>query len=315
VTRVCATTADTFIGPLPLAAYGTSFAAAASGTRRRTWGNDDKNVGRPAVTGRGRGHTLLHVDRVIEGTAPAPVQPRRRVSGPVVAGVLIAALGLGIAIGVIALKVRQHDNAAFIRPTGIPSVVPTKTADLMQLSPVPHVAASNFTLTDQAGHSMSMASLHGKVVVMEFMDPHCTDICPIVSQEFIEAYRDLSPAARSRVVFLAVNVNEYHTKVSEMAAFTNEQHLNTVPTWHFLTGAVPELKSIWHAYGIEVEAPSPNADVIHSSFMFFIDPQGKERYLADPMVDHTKSGASYLPLSQQTAWGRGIAMMANQLAR
>jgi hypothetical protein len=32
-------------------------------------------------------------------------------------------------------------------------------------------------------------------------------------------------------------------------------------------------------------------------------------------VDHTKSGASYLPLSQQTDWGRGIAMMANQLAR
>ena len=271
--------------------------------------------GRPGATLRRRGITLLHVDRVMEDTAAAPVQPRRRVPGVVVAGILIAALGLGIAIGVVALNVRRHHNADVIRPSGIPAIVPTKTADLMQLSPVPHVAASDFTLTDQAGHSMSMASLHGKVVVMEFMDPHCTDICPIVSQEFIEAYRDLSPAARSRVVFLAVNVNEYHTKVSEMAAFTSEQHLNTVPTWHFLTGAVPELKSIWHAYGIEVEAPSPSADVIHSSFMFFINPQGRETYLADPMVDHTKSGASFLPIGQQTAWGHGIAMVANQLAR
>jgi cytochrome oxidase Cu insertion factor (SCO1/SenC/PrrC family) len=255
------------------------------------------------------------VDGAIDSTAPVPGQPRRRTSGVVIAGILVAALGLGVAIGLVAFKVRQHDNAALIRPTGIPSIVPTQTADLMQLSPVPHVAASNFTLTDQAGHAMSMASLQGKVVVMEFMDPHCTDICPIVSQEFIEAYRDLTPAARARVVFLAVNVNEYHTKVSEMAAFTDEQHLNAVPTWHFLTGPVPALKSIWHAYGEEVEDPGPNADVIHSSFMFFIDPQGKERYLADPMVDHTKSGASYLPLSQQTAWGHGIAMVANQLAR
>ncbi len=193
----------------------------------------------------------------MEDTAPAPVQPRRRVPGVVVAGILVAALGLGIGIGVVALKVSQHDKANVIRPSGIPAIVPTRTADLMQLSPIPHVAASNFTLTDQGGRSMSMAGLKGKAVVMEFMDPHCTDICPIVSQEFIEAYRDLTPAARARVVFLAVNVNEYHTKVSEMAAFTDEQHLNTVPTWHFLTGAVPELKSIWHAYGVEVDGPQP----------------------------------------------------------
>jgi len=251
----------------------------------------------------------------VDSSLPAPAQPRRRVPAAVIAGVLVAALGLGIAIGVIALKARQHSNAAFIRPSGIPAALPTKTADLMQLSPIPHVGASNFTLTDQAGHSLSMASLRGKVVVMEFMDPHCTDICPIVSQEFIEAYRDLTPAARGQVVFLAVNVNEYHTKVSEMAAFTDEQHLNTVPTWRFLTGSVAALRSIWHAYGEEVEAPSPNADIIHSSFMYFIDPQGKERYLANPMVDHTKSGGSYLPLSQQTAWGKGIAIVAGQLAR
>ena len=46
----------------------------------------------------------------------------------------------------------------------------------------------------------------GKVVVLEFMDPHCTDIYPIVSQEFIDAYHDLGRAAGD-VVFAAVNVN------------------------------------------------------------------------------------------------------------
>jgi len=46
---------------------------------------------------------------------------------------------------------------------------------------------------------MSMASLRGKVVVLEFMDPHGTNICPIVSHEFIDAYKDRG-AARARVV-------------------------------------------------------------------------------------------------------------------
>lgn len=61
----------------------------------------------------------------------------------------------------------------------------------MQLSPVPVTRAPGFTLTDQDGQAMSLASLRGRAVVLEFMDPHCTDICPIVSREFIDAYRDL----------------------------------------------------------------------------------------------------------------------------
>lgn len=48
--------------------------------------------------------------------------------------------------------------------------------------------------------------------------------------------------------------------------------------------------------------------------MYFIDPQGRERFLADPMVDHTASGSAYLPTSQLASWGHGIALVARQLA-
>jgi hypothetical protein len=33
------------------------------------------------------------------------------------------------------------------------------------------------------------------------------------------------------------------------------------------------------------------------------------------MADHTSSGASYLPAGQITAWGQGIAQVAEALAR
>jgi hypothetical protein len=74
------------------------------------------------------------------------------------------------------------------------------------------------------------------------------------------------------------------------------------------------LLAVWQAYDEAVEAPGPNADVIHSSLMYFIDPQGRERFLASPMADHTASGASYLPAGQLSAWGQGIALVARQLA-
>ena len=183
----------------------------------------------------------------------------------------------------------------------------------MGLSPVPVRPAPDFTLTDQAGQAMSLASFRGRVVVLEFMDPHCTDICPIVSQEFISAYRDLGGRA-SHVVFAAVNVNRYHLSVAEVAAFSREQQLTTVPSWHFLTGSYPSLRAVWQSYEVAVDAPSRNADVIHSSLVYFIDPQGRERFLASPMADHTASGSSYLPAGQLASWARGIALVARQLA-
>ena len=68
--------------------------------------------------------------------------------------------------------------------------------------------APGFTLTDQDGRVLPLSAFRGKVVVLEFMDPHCTDICPIVSAEFTNA------------VFAAVNVNQYHHGVADVAAYS-----------------------------------------------------------------------------------------------
>jgi cytochrome oxidase Cu insertion factor (SCO1/SenC/PrrC family) len=144
------------------------------------------------------------------------------------------------------------------------------------------------------------------------MDPHCTDICPIVSQEFVDAYRDLGVSA-SHVVFLAVNVNQYFASVSNMASFSQAHGLGVIPSWHFVTGSVAALKQVWREYGIAVEAPNPTADIIHTSVVYFIDPKGRERYLGSPMDDHTASGAAFLPASQLNSWGQGLSLVSQDL--
>jgi protein SCO1 len=239
--------------------------------------------------------------------------PSRRGPGLAIIAVAVAVMILAATAAYAVTRARQHQAAAGLRPSGIPASVSTSLANLMQLSPVPVTSAPGFTLTDQGGHAMSLASLRGRVVVLEFMDPHCTDICPIVSQEFLDAYRDLGASA-PRVLFVAVNVNRYHLRVADVAAFSGEQRLTQIPAWHFLTGSYPSLRAVWRAYQIQVDAPGPDADVIHSSQMYFIDPQGRERFLADPMVDHTASGSSYLPANQLASWGLGIALVARHLA-
>jgi cytochrome oxidase Cu insertion factor (SCO1/SenC/PrrC family) len=116
-------------------------------------------------------------------------------------------------------------------------------------------------------------------------------------------------------VFAAVNVNPYHPAVSAVAQFSRAHQLVTIPGWHFFTGPVPVLRATWHDYNIFVQAQGPNADIIHGSEIYFIDPRGRERYLASPMADHTKAGSAYLPADQIASWGRGIALVARDLAQ
>ena len=198
------------------------------------------------------------------------------------------------------------------RATGIPPNVPTSIAALMGLSPVPITDAPSFTLVDQHGTTVSLTKFRGHPVVLEFMDPNCVDICPIVSQEFVDAYRDLGAAGRD-VVFLGVNVNPYHVEVAAMRAYSDAHNLSSLPSWHFVTGRAGALQSVWHDYGVAVSAPSPTADVIHTSVLYFIDSAGRERFVAFPMADHAADGTSYLPAGPTASWGRGIALVANSL--
>ena len=267
----------------------------------------EKRQPEPAVTG-----TATEAE---PGAAAATARSAHRRRMWIILGVAaVLLIGLNVYAVFAVISTKNETAGANLRPSSIPANISTSLANMMQLSPLPGVPAPGFTLTDQNGHTMSLASLRGKVVVLEFMDPHCTDICPIVSQEFVNAYHQLGARA-SKVVFAAINVNQYHATVANMATFSNAQRLNTIPGWHFFTGPVPTLQTAWRNYNVEVSAPNPNADIVHTSAVYFIDARGAERYLATPMVEHTANGTAYLPPAQIAAWAGGIARLAGDLAR
>ncbi len=247
------------------------------------------------------------------GRGRLSARPRR---STVVLGVIALVSGIAFAtvFAFVVTALTGRSGGPPLRATGIPGSVSTKLATMMQLSPVQPATAPGFTLTDQSGRPVSLASLRGRTVVLTFMDSHCTDICPLVSREFIDAYKDLGPA-RGKVVFIAVNVNPYHNKVADMAGYSSSEGLSTIPSWHFVTGSVPALRTVWNRYQIDVRAPNKNADVIHTSLIYFIDPHGKERYVTTPMVDHTMKGTAYLPPGQLASWGKGIALVARAASR
>ena len=208
---------------------------------------------------------------------------------------------------------RQHERGAVTGqpPAGIPATIPSGTVSLMGLSLGPANLAPGFALTDQDGRTLPLSDFRGKVVVLEFMDSRCTDICPLVSREFIDAYHDLGRAA-GNVVFAAVNVNGRYNGVPDVLAYSRAHRLTTIPDWYFFTGSAGALQTVWRAYDIAVAA-SAQGTLVHTAAVYFISPRGTERYIADPVAEHTAGGATYLPSGQLSGWGQGIAQVAETM--
>jgi protein SCO1 len=218
---------------------------------------------------------------------------------------LVILSGVAAVAAAVVLSGRQHELAA---SAGRGADIPSGTASLLRLSPASAEAAPGFTLTDQDGRVLSLSGFRGRAVVLEFMDSRCTDICPLVSREFVDAYHDLGKAG-GRVVFVAVNVNQRYNRVADVLAYSQAHELSAIPDWHFFTGSGDALRAVWREYGIAVTASGPGGDLVHTATVYFIGPHGVERYTAAPSAEPAGS-TDYLPPAEISGWGKGIAQVA-----
>jgi cytochrome oxidase Cu insertion factor (SCO1/SenC/PrrC family) len=152
--------------------------------------------------------------------------------------------------------------------------------------------APRFSLTDQNGRQVTLASLRGKVVLLTFLDPVCTNDCPLEAQEFRQAGQLLGSADR-RVELVAIVANPVDYQVGYVQAFDRQESLNTLPNWLYLTGTPARLQPVWRAYGIAAQIEPAGAMIGHSEIAFGIDARGRVRQELDfdpgPATAATKS--------------------------
>jgi cytochrome oxidase Cu insertion factor (SCO1/SenC/PrrC family) len=137
--------------------------------------------------------------------------------------------------------------------------------------------AKPFSLTDQNGQTVTLASLHGKVVLLTFLDDTCTSDCPVIAQEFRRA-GELLGADAAKVELVAINYNPLYTQVSYIRAFDRQEGLAKVPNWRFLTGTRTELEHVWQNFGVPPAEVLPAGSMIgHGDYAFVIDQNGHLR--------------------------------------
>jgi cytochrome oxidase Cu insertion factor (SCO1/SenC/PrrC family) len=136
--------------------------------------------------------------------------------------------------------------------------------------------APAFTLTDQNGKQVSLASLRGKVVLLTFLDPVCTSDCPQIAQEFRGVDQVLG--ARSRdVELVAVVANPLYYSIAYTRAFDEEERLTDVPNWLYLTGSLAQLQQAWKNYAIAAQILPAGGMIAHTDVAYVIDRSGYTR--------------------------------------
>jgi cytochrome oxidase Cu insertion factor (SCO1/SenC/PrrC family) len=189
----------------------------------------------------------------------------------------VAAAGIGsvAAAGAIGLIVLGAAPMAVAQASPVADTILAQSINGAS-APVNFPAAA-FALTDQHGRAVTLASLHGKVVLLTFLDDTCSVDCPLIAQEFRQAGQLLS-ADTQRVELVAINYNPLNTQVSYIQAFDRQEGLVGVPNWLYLTGTPAQLQEVWRRYGVPQAEILPAGSMVgHGDYAFIIDQQGHLR--------------------------------------
>jgi cytochrome oxidase Cu insertion factor (SCO1/SenC/PrrC family) len=141
--------------------------------------------------------------------------------------------------------------------------------------------APDFALRDQAGAPVSLRADRGQVVILTFIDPVCTTLCPLEAKTLDRVEQQLPGAQRPAV--LAVSVNPWGDARRYFQADARKWQLG--PSWRWAVGSRAELARVWQAYAIAVRIRRFRAvgitthRVDHTEAAYVIDRRGFERAL------------------------------------
>ena len=143
----------------------------------------------------------------------------------------------------------------------------------------PGLRASNFSLTDQYGHRVTLWQYRGKVVVLTFIHSLCHDTCPFMVEQIKGALNEL-PDDGPGIPTIGVSVDPSQDTVANRRAFLSRHDMTG--RMEYVNGPMPAMRRVWHEYAIRPVTPK----VDHSTFVLLISKRGLERvgYAADQLT-------------------------------
>jgi protein SCO1 len=231
---------------------------------------------------------------------------------------------IATAFGALALLLSACSAAA-----GAPGAPSASSGTVLSRS-VPSSVA-DLPLTDQHGHTMDLADLHGRTLMIVPFLTLCQDMCPFDTGNLVQVQRALDKAgATSKVVVVEVSVDPGRDTPARLTAYAQL----TGASWELVTESPATLAAFEHFFGwyaqIGPEDRPPGIDwwthqpltydVDHSDGYALVDPSGVVRFetgaspdysgTIDPTLRHFLNplGQSRLTHPPQPGWTPATAL-------
>lgn len=154
------------------------------------------------------------------------------------------------------------------------------------------------SLVDQHGSAVSLASLRGKPVLIDFIYTSCASTCPMLTAKMASVARELGPALGANVTIVSITLDPEHDDPAALQKYAKSQGVND-PGWIFLTGKPERIDQVLALFKLKRMRES-DGSIMHSVSAFLLGPDGHQirqynaldvsakAVVAD--VDHTSQG-------------------------
>jgi protein SCO1/2 len=193
------------------------------------------------------------------GAYPAVVRSLNRILLPLLAAAALIAVVVAVALG------GSGGRGAAVSTAGAQAGF--EGAALPPGAPTP-----GFTLHDQAGRPVSLASTRGGVTVLTFLYADCGAACTLIAQQVRGALDELAHPPR----VLIVSADPAGESPAAVRRFLASVSLSGRVS--YLSGPAAQLRAIWRAYG--VTPPSAGrAAFARTASVLLLDRHGRRRVL------------------------------------
>lgn len=143
--------------------------------------------------------------------------------------------------------------------------------------------AAPFALADPDGRTVSLETLAGKTLLIEFVFTRCAGPCPSLTSSHVSVERSLAPALREKTHFVSISIDPERDTGEDMRSYGLARGAD-LSHWSFLTGDPERVLEVMRSYGVGTKL-SGGSDVEHVLVTYLVDPRGRvvKRYLG---LDH-----------------------------
>jgi cytochrome oxidase Cu insertion factor (SCO1/SenC/PrrC family) len=130
------------------------------------------------------------------------------------------------------------------------------------------------SLVDQHGTSVSLASLRGKPVLVDFIYTSCGSTCPRLTAKMAAIARKLGPDLGTKATIVSITLDPEHDSPAELAKYAQVQGADA-RGWLFLTGTPSKIDQVLALYNLRREREN-DGSVTHSVTAFLLGPDGHQ---------------------------------------